>query len=185
MHGQHEATGADLGERLEGDAYGAASCNAVVDNYDSLSRERNRRSGAIERPPALDFRQLPVYLAVYVVLACARHARGRLIDHELRQCTVDQGSDAIFLMVRSADLAHQQHVERCIELYRFTRRAYELGRTCDWGVIYYGRDDTPEGQGAVVTERQELSPAAAWYEDAKYIAMPELGKSAQHSISSW
>jgi DNA polymerase (family X) len=39
-------------------------------------------------------------------------------------------------------------------LYSNTPRAHELGRTRDWVVIYYEREDGPESQVTVVTERQ-------------------------------
>jgi hypothetical protein len=39
-------------------------------------------------------------------------------------------------------------------LYSNTRRAHEFGRTRDWVVIAFHRDDTPEYQCTVVTERQ-------------------------------
>lgn len=39
-------------------------------------------------------------------------------------------------------------------LYSNSRRAHEFGRTRDWVVIAFHRDDTPEYQCTVVTERQ-------------------------------
>jgi hypothetical protein len=39
-------------------------------------------------------------------------------------------------------------------LFSNTPRAHELGRTRDWVVIYYEREDGPESQVTVVTERQ-------------------------------
>ena len=39
-------------------------------------------------------------------------------------------------------------------LYSNTARAHELGRTADWVVIYFHKDDRPEGRRTVVTETQ-------------------------------
>jgi hypothetical protein len=43
---------------------------------------------------------------------------------------------------------------RFTALFSNTRKAHELGKTKDWGVIYAYRDTEPESQSTIVTERR-------------------------------
>ena len=95
---------------------GAAGGDPVIDDDHGPPIDRGRRPVADILPaPALDFRELPLFLGIDVAGWRADSAYDVRVQHQLRVLPVDDGAEPQLLMPRRADLAHQQHVERRTE----------------------------------------------------------------------
>lgn len=105
-----------------------------------LARQKPNLAGMREsQPPPAD-----------LILEADRMYRERAANDQLRKITPKrfnpEGTAWLPIM-------HARHADwHFTALFSNTRRAHELGKTNDWVVIYYHRENKPEGRCTVVTE---------------------------------
>jgi hypothetical protein len=114
-HRDNQAAWPELVDCANGCQHSRPGCEPIIDKNDDASFNVERRSAfAVRDLASLQFPPLKLYDRIHFLLADASHVQNVVVenaDSAARDCAQRE-----FLMTRDAQLSHEEHIERCIEI---------------------------------------------------------------------